>query len=506
MLQLLGFLPEIFLSIVIFLQLIVNLWDLTKNNQRYKAIIDSEVPIQVLLIIILSLVLLSSLRISYVEASSIYGISFGRISLKIFVCMAYFLVIFPIYRAFITEKINFYEFFIITNLYILATFFLFSSYDLLLVFIAFELQSFCLYTLSGISRTSAFSAEAALKYFLIGAAGTLFFLIGCCCILISIGSLNFFVIDSFNIVTHVSDQFSSDLKLLKIGIWLIYFSLLVKLACFPFQAWAADVYDGVPLCSTIFFSIIPKVSLFSFFFLWFKITSVWIYDLQPFFLLLGFLTTFVGTFSALKQKRIKRMLVFSSIAQSGFLIATLGTSNGELDACLLTFLFIYILTSLIIWGSFALLYLSKNKIAIYFNKIEQQPYYITDSEHLFKSSKNFGFNLGLAFFSLAGIPPLVGFFAKAFILFNLLSLNYFFIPILFLTVAIFSTYYYIRMIKIFLFNSVDSKLFFGPLFSQNSIFFDVFILGIYSFILVASFFSPTTLFVIIYYISTFSVW
>jgi NADH-quinone oxidoreductase subunit N len=143
-----------------------------------------------------------------------------------------------------------------------------------------------------------------------------------------------------------------------------------------------------------------------------------------------------------------------------------------------------------------LLYLSKNKIAIYFNKIEQQPYYITDSEHLFKSSKNFGFNLGLAFFSLAGIPPLVGFFAKAFILFNLLSLNYFFIPI-------FSTYYYIRMIKIFLFNSVDSKLFFGPLFSQNSIFFDVFILGIYSFILVASFFSPTTLFVIIYYISSF---
>jgi len=126
-----------------------------------------------------------------------------------------------------------------------------------------------------------------------------------------------------------------------------------------------------------------------------------------------------------------------------------------------------------------LLYLSKNKIAIYFNKIEQQPYYITDSEHLFKSSKNFGFNLGLAFFSLAGIPPLVGFFAKAFILFNLLSLNYFFIPILFLTVAIFSTYYYIRMIKIFLFNSVDSKLFFGPLFSQNSIFFDVFILGIF---------------------------
>ncbi len=150
-----------------------------------------------------------------------------------------------------------------------------------------------------------------------------------------------------------------------------------------------------------------------------------------------------------------------------------------------------------------MLYLSKNKIAIYFNKIEQQPYYITDSEHLFKSSKNFGFNLGLAFFSLAGIPPLVGFFAKAFILFNLLSLNYFFIPILFLTVAIFSTYYYIRMIKIFLFNSVDSKLFFGPLFSQNSIFFDVFILGIYSFILVALFFSPTTLFVIIYYISTF---
>ena len=501
MLQLLGFLPEIFLSIVIFLQLIINLWDLTKNNQRYKALIDSEVPIQVLLIIVLSIVLLSSLKIGYIESSSIYGISFGRISLKIFVCVAYFLVILPIYRAFITEKINFYEFFIITNLYILATFFLFSSYDLLLVFIAFELQSFCLYILSGISRTSAFSAEAALKYFLIGAAGTLFFLIGCCCILVSIGSLNFFVIDSFNIVTHVSDNFSSDLKLFKVGVWLIYFSLLVKLACFPFQTWAADVYDGVPLCSTIFFSIIPKVSLLGFFFLWFKITSVWVYDLQPFFFLLGFFTTFIGTFSALKQKRIKRMLVFSSIAQSGFLIATLGTSNGELDACLLTFLLIYILTSLIIWGSFVLLYSSKNKITSY--QGSSQPFYLTDSEHLFKSSKSFGFNIGLALFSFAGIPPLVGFFAKAFILFNLLSLNYFFIPVLFLTVAIFSTYYYIRMIKIFLFSSVDAKLFFGPLFYQNSIFLDVFIIGIYSFLLVGSFFYPTTLFVFIYYISTF---
>jgi len=80
------------------------------------------------------------------------------------------------------------------------------------------LQSFCLYTLAGISRTSAFSAEAALKYFLIGATGTLFFLIGCCFILVSIGSLNFFVIESLNIMTHTSDIASSDLKIFKLGI------------------------------------------------------------------------------------------------------------------------------------------------------------------------------------------------------------------------------------------------------------------------------------------------
>ena len=122
------------------------------------------------------------------------------------------------YRAFIVEKINFYEFFIITNLYILATLFLFSSYDLLLVFIAFELQSFCLFILAGIARSSAFSSEAALKYFLIGAAGTLFFLLGCCCILLSTGSLNFFVIESFNIMTQASDIVSSDLKIFKLGV------------------------------------------------------------------------------------------------------------------------------------------------------------------------------------------------------------------------------------------------------------------------------------------------
>ena len=310
MLQLLGFLPEIFLSIVIFTQLIINLWDLTKKSQRYKVIIDFEVFTQVLIIFILTAILLHSIKFDYIDSSSIYGVSFGRISLKIFICIVYLLVLIPMYRAFIVEKINFYEFFIITNLYILATLFLFSSYDLLLVFIAFELQSFCLFILAGIARTSAFSSEAALKYFLIGAAGTLFFLLGCCCILLSIGSLNFFVIESFNIMTQASDIVSSDLKIFKLGVWLIYFSVLVKLACFPFQAWAADVYDGVPLSSTIFFSIIPKVSLFSFLLIWFRITSVWIIDLQFLFLFLGFITTVIGTFSALKQKKSKTFINF----------------------------------------------------------------------------------------------------------------------------------------------------------------------------------------------------
>ena len=132
-----------------------------------------------------------------------------------------------------------------------------------------------------------------------------------------------------------------------------------------------------------------------------------------------------------------------------------------------------------------LIYLSRKNIFSYLlkHKRSRSPYFMSDSENLFNANKFLGFNLGLSFFSLAGIPPLVGFFAKAFVLFNLLSVNFFFVPVLFLFIAIFSTYYYIRMIKIFLFSFTDSILFFGPLLNKKSILFDTFSLGFYTFLL-----------------------
>ena len=152
-----------------------------------------------------------------------------------------------------------------------------------------------------------------------------------------------------------------------------------------------------------------------------------------------------------------------------------------------------------------LIYLSREKIFSYYfkNKRKRSPIFMSDAENLFQANQYLSFNLGIAFLSLAGIPPLVGFFAKAFVLFNLLNANFFFASVLFLFIAIFSTYYYIRMLKIFLYNFKDSKLFFGPLFNKTSILLDTFSLGFYTFLLFGIFFSPTTVFVLVHYICAF---
>jgi NADH-quinone oxidoreductase subunit N len=285
-------------------------------------------------------------------------------------------VSFVLLRSFVLQSLNFFEYFSILLLSILSLLLLVSSCDLISTYLVIEMQALCFYILASFRRNSAFSTEAGLKYFIAGAFISGIFLLGASLVYGSLGTLNFNTLSlllSFNLNT--------DLIYIKmfslVGILLITITLLFKVAAAPFHFWAPDVYEGAPLSSTIIFSILPKLVIFSFFIKWLCVISSLFYSIKDFFVIIGLFSVFVGTFFALSQKRVKRLIVYSSIAQIGFLVAALETGSVSGFSSIFFFLVIYIISSILIWNHLTLFYnfqkignlfVLKNISPFFFNK------------------------------------------------------------------------------------------------------------------------------------------
>jgi len=168
-------------------------------------------------------------------------------------------------RSFCLQSINFFEYFTVFLLSLLALLLLINSSDILSAYLIIEMQALCFYILASFKRNSSFSTEAGLKYFISGSFISGVFLLGASLIYGCLGTLN------FNILSWLlTFDFSSDFIILRIliiiAVCLITFTLCFKIAAAPFHFWSPDVYEGSPLASTLVFSIIPKISLFVFFY------------------------------------------------------------------------------------------------------------------------------------------------------------------------------------------------------------------------------------------------
>jgi len=353
-----------------------------------------------------------------------------------FVIILKLIILFSVFCCLIfTENfiLQSFEFSFLILLSSLGFILLILSFDLILLYLAIEIQSISFYILSCLKKNSAFSTEASLKYFILGSLASALFLFGCSLIYGITGTINFK--DLTTIFINFNDQ-----SLLIIGSLFILSSIFFKLAIAPFHFWSPDVYEGAPTIVTAFFSIVPKLSIFVIYIRFFNNIFYDLPNLISWWVayggLCGFLSILVGSIIAIKQTRIKRLLAYSAISHMGYILIGLITGNIEGIQSVFFYLIVYIITNICIWGS--ILGIKKIK-------------FISELKNLFLINPLLIFTLLISFFSLAGVPPLIGFLSKLFVFISTIESNLYVILLFSVFLSIISTFYYLRLIKIIIF-------------------------------------------------------
>jgi proton-translocating NADH-quinone oxidoreductase chain N len=381
------------------------------------------------------------------------------------------------------EKINNFEYVILNVFACIGIFFLISAYDLISIFLALELQSFCFYVLCCLKRQSEFSVEAGLKYFILGAFSSGFFLFGCSFIYGFSGTTNLEKLFIF-FNTFFYDFFVFDITCF-IGIIFILVGLMFKLAVAPFHVWSPDVFEGSPLSVTAFFSFVPKVGILGVFIrIFLSLCYVFFIPYQEFVLICALASIFIGVFGALFQKKIKRFLVYSSISHFGFIL--LGICCGSLEGIFgsLFYIVIYTFTMIII---FSIL------LTIRVKKTSQKLKYLSDLSSIFYLNNFIGLSFLVVFFSMSGIPPFAGFFSKFFIFFSTINNDLIIVSILTILISGIGCFYYIRLIKMMFFEINNLNFVFYSLKKENTLIISFFVIFLTLFL-----FFPNFIIVLIY--------
>lgn len=488
--------PEIFLSICVLYILIINARFVNNIYNNYP-ILNVEILSQGIVILIALLCLESNQYLYiYVLKNPLISDSSTQIIKSLLIFISTLAYIF-IWRSFVLQNINFFEYFVLYFLGLLGILLLINSNSLIISYLVIELQSLAFYILACFKRTSSFSTEAGLKYFILGSFVSCLFLLGSFFIYSSLGTL---CIDDISLLLSFNIK-DNDLELsVIIGALLIIISLLFKLSIAPFHFWAPDVYEGAPLASTIIFSIIPKLSLFFFLIKW---SSVFIHEfifIKYFLATIGIFSVFLGAYFSITQKRIKRFIIYSSISQLGFLIVSASSGTIESYAYIFFFIIIYLISSILLWGSFVRLYdYQLNLKKIKKNDYVLQPLFLIDLSSYFKSNYTWSILFLSLFFSFAGIPPLSGFLSKLLIIFGLIYNQDLIIALILIVISIVSTYYYLRIIKIIFFDSLYRKNLRTPFLTSDSYFLsgECEILAICFFLIYYLFFNPTLVLILI---------
>jgi len=275
----------------------------------------------------------------------------------------------------------------------------------------------------------------------------------------------FYFNSTASILVSVVDSSMLNLNFVSIGFFLICISLFIKLSIAPFHFWSLDVYEGSPNTTTFFFAVIPKISLFVLFMrlCYVSFYQIFVDDFQIYFFALAVLSIFVGSLGGLEQRKLKTLLAYSSISHTGYLLLSFSTGNTEGIQMMFYYLAIYMISGLTFWSVYLFL---TNKNDVYFNKNNKE---LGDLVLLKESNPMLAFILAMTLFSLAGIPPLVGFLVKVGIFSVLVKSSAYLISLISIVLTVISTFYYIRLIKILYFeNTLVGKLY-TPINTQKSL-------------------------------------
>ena len=308
-----------------------------------------------------------------------------------------------------------------------------SSYDLIVFYLGLELQSLCLYILASFRREDVRSSEAGLKYFVLSALASGLLLYGCSLIYGFTGSTNF-----ETIATNLNEANKGAV----FGIVFIIVGLAFKVSAVPFHMWSPDVYEGSPTSVTSFFALIPKIAAITVFIRFMYVPFInAINQWQAIIIFLSIASMIVGAVAAIGQQNIKRLMAYSSIGHMGYALAGLATGTNEGIQSVIIYLTIYLVMNL---GAFGCIFMMKRENIFYEN--------INDLSGLSKNHPILAFSFLIILFSLAGIPPLAGFFAKFYIFMAVIEVKMYALAIIGLVTTVVSAFYYIRIIKVIYFD------------------------------------------------------
>ncbi len=423
--------PEIFISLSIMFLLMLGVY---KKNSSSLVYILSVLTLVICLGLIINF---PQYQESYLFNNS-YIIDELSIFMKAITIISGIFVLISSYNYTKLEKISNIEYSVLILCSILGMFVMIGSNDLIVFYIGLELQSLSLYVLAAYNPNKIKSSEAGLKYFVLSALSSGILLYGCSLIYGFSGSTNFYLISENILSSENKNVF---------GLVFILVGLAFKISAVPFHMWAPDVYEGSPTSVTLFFAVVPKVAALTVFIRFLYVPFVNLIDQwQTIIIFLSIASMLFGAISAIGQKNLKRLIAYSSIGHMGYALAGLsvGTNSGIQHSII--YICIYLIMNL---GFFCCLFAIKRNNQ-FFDKLE-------DLSGLSKNHPIISLSLLILLFSLAGIPPMAGFFAKFYIFISVVEKSMYFLAIIGLLSTVISAFYYLRIIKIIYFDPPKEK-------------------------------------------------
>ena len=434
--------PEFFFLFSIFFLIIFLLSFSVSKIYKYPLLTNISVWLSLLNFIFLFFLYLNSINIKAILFNNMFNISCGISYFKVIV------VLFSIFSLIVTiqylkqEQINDFEYFILLLFVTFGVLLLISSNDFILTYLSIELQSLALFVLVTFKKNTIYSTEAGIKYFILGSLASILLLFGFSLLYFTFGTTNFQELSLLFIYNIDLDFYYF---LLFFSFLFIFLGIFFKLNVAPLHMWLPDIYEGSPTSVTLYMAVVPKIS---FFFILIKFLfstfSGFFYEIQNILIVLSVFSIFIGSFMGIRQKKFKRLFAYSTVSHIGFLLFALSSGSREGIQSLIIYIIIYMIMSLAIWNILISLRLKKKNILGVF---------LTDYNSLFYINPMLSLTFCIVLLSMAGIPPLLGFWVKLSVFISTINSSIYVGSICAILISSVSAFYYLRLVKLLYFNN-----------------------------------------------------
>ena len=480
----LPFTSEILFTTILLQNISDSIYTINKKEENHEDFLDTFFMFMLLIILTYS----NNFFVACNDFLFVYDLNIKTI--KLFVLWFCFLSYILIWRSFRLQGLIFFEYNLIYLMAILALLNISSSFNLISLYLSLEFQSISFYVLAAMHRKSIFSSEAGLKYFISSSLMSGIFLLGSVLIYGSLGTTQFkemYLIFNYILTINYLPVIICALS----GIICIFITILFKLVISPFHLWFPQIYDGSPLGSTIIFSTIPKIILFALLIKVWSILATIFSGIEALFFLIGAYSIFFGNLKLIKQERVKKFYIYSSISQMGLLICAVVNSTVDSHTAIYFLLIAYLISSIILWGVLVLINYNQNRTNE-LNKNNIKPLFLSLLSNFFKQNSILSILYLFVFFSLAAIPPFIGFLSKVSIFLTLISKLKYEISAIIIYLSVFGIYYYIKFLKIIFFENLKKSTdkVEHSFFSVSYLSIDCFILSLALFFLIFFFCLP----------------